>query len=239
MAVVMAASHGQINEDENERNSVQKSPAMKHWRPWLISAFTVIVGVFAYFILSSLDSTQTYEGTEMSGDAPDFRLTDQNGSVINLSDFRGKVVILTFMDSKCEDTCPLTAAQLRQAYQQLDQIGASQVAFIGVNVNIEANTIADVHEITKSWRLDQISSWHFLTGSREELEPVWKAYAIAVAPLPDGNAIMHTPGVFLIDPSGRKRWYLSTVYSDGENPEQVLPLSDLLVKHLREILREN
>ena len=212
---------------------------MKHWRLWLISAFTIIMGALAYFILSSLDSTQTYEGTEMSGEAPDFRLTDQNGSAINLSDFRGQVVVLTFMDSECQDTCPLTAAQLRQAYQHLDQIEASQVAFIGVNVNIEANAITDVYEITKSWRLEEIPSWHFLTGSREELEPVWKAYAIAVEPLPDGNAIMHTPGVFLIDPSGQKRWYLSTVYSEGENAEQVLPLSDLLVKHLGEILREN
>ena len=239
MAVVMAASRGQINEDENERNSVRKSPAMKHWRPWLISAFTIIVGVFAYFILSSLDSTQTYEGTEMSGEAPAFRLTDQNSSVINLSDFRGKVVILTFMDSKCEDTCPLTAAQLRQAYQQLDQIEAGQVAFIGVNVNIEAYTITDISEITKTWRLDEIPSWHFLTGSREELEPVWKDYAIAVEPLPDGTAIMHTPGVFLIDPSGQKRWYLSTVYSKGGSTGQGLPLSDLLVKHIRKILRES
>ncbi len=239
MAVVTAASRGQINEDESEKIFVQRFQAMKHWRIGLISAFTIVAGALAYFIISSLASTQTYQGTEMSGEAPDFRLTDQNGSAINLSDFHGKVVVLTFMDSKCEDTCPLTAAQLRRAYQQLDQIEASQVTFIGVNVNIEAKTIADVYEITKSWYLDEIPSWHFLTGSRQELEPVWKDYAIAVEPLANGSAIMHTPGVFLIDPSGQKRWYLSTVYSEGGNTEQDLPLSDLLVKYIREILREN
>ena len=212
---------------------------MKNWRFWLKAAFTIIVGALAYFIFSSLDSNQPYEGAEMSGEAADFRLTDQYGSVINLSDFRGKVVVLTFMDSKCNDTCPLTAAQLKQAYQQLDQIEASQVTFIGVNVNLEANTVADVYEITKTWRLEEIPSWHFLTGSRQDLEAIWQDYGIAAIPNPDGNEIMHTPGVFLIDPSGQKRWYISTVISGVGNTELTLPLSDLLLKHIREILREN
>ena len=218
---------------------VQKSQAMKNWRFWLIPTITVIAGALAYFILSSLDSVQPYEGTEMSGEAPDFRLTDQNGSAINLSDFRGKVVVLTFMDSKCQDTCPLTAAQLRQAYRQFDRNEADQVAFIGINVNSEANTIADVYENTKTWRLEEIPSWHFLTGSRQDLETIWRDYGIAVVPNPDGNEIMHTPGVFIIDPSGQKRWYVSTPLSELRDTELALPLNELLVKRVREILREN
>ena len=218
---------------------MQRSQAMKHWRLWFISAFTIIAGALAYFILSWLESPQTYKGTEMSGEAPDFSLTDQNGSVINLSDFRGNVVVLTFMDSKCQDTCPLTAAQLRQAYRQFDRDEANQVAFIGINVNIEADAVADVYEITKTWRLDEIPSWHFLTGSRQDLESIWRDYGIAVAPNPDGNEIMHTPGIFLIDPSGQKRWYISTPFSERRDTELALPLNELLVKHVREILREN
>ena len=212
---------------------------MKNWRIWLSAAFTIIVGALAYFIFSSLDSNQPYEGAEMSGEAADFRLTDQNGSAINLSDFRGKVVVLTFMDSKCKDTCPLTAAQLRQAYGQFDRNEASQVAFIGINVNNEANAVADVYEITKTWHLEEIPSWHFLTGSRQALETIWRDYGIAAIPNPDGNEIMHTPGVFLIDPSGQKRWYISTPLLDPSDKELALPLNELLVKRVREILGEN
>ena len=217
---------------------MQRSHAMKYWRFWLISAFTITVGALAYFILSLLESPQTYDGTEMSGEAPDFSLTDQNGSVVNLSDFRGKVVILTFMDSRCKDTCPLTAAQLRQAYRQFDRNEANQVAFIGININNEANAVADVYEITKTWRLEEIPSWHFLTGSRQDLEVIWRDYGIAVAPNPDGTEIMHTPGVFLIDPSGQKRWYISTPLSELRDTELALPLNELLVKRVREILGE-
>ncbi|SRR6266508_3102678 len=212
---------------------------MKNWLIWLVCSMLIIAGALVYSRLSSSDSVQPYQGTELSGEASDFSLADQNGSKINLSDFRGKVVVLTFMDSKCKDTCPLTGAHFRKAHQQLNQNEASRVVFLGVNVNVEANAVADILETTHAWHLDEIPSWHFLTGSREVLEPVWKDYDITVAPSPDGNSIMHTPGTFLIDPSGQKRWYVSTVYSEGENTEQVLPLNELLVKHIREILRDN
>ncbi len=206
---------------------------MKHRLIWLLSIVVLIAGVLAYFFLPLQDRTETYQGTELGEEAADFRLTDQNGALTMLSDFRGKVVVLTFMDSVCTDTCPLTAAQFRQAYRQLDQSETSQVVFIGVNVNVEANKIADVAEITKTWHLDEIPGWHFLTGSREELEAVWGDYGIAAIPREDGKEIMHTPGVFLIDPLGQKRWYVSTPSST----ELTVPLSDLLVKHIREILQ--
>ena len=177
---------------------------MRYWRIWLILAAVVIVGVVGYLSPVFSKGTPPYEGTELTGEAPDFQLADQNGSAINLSDFRGKVVVLTFMDSKCKDTCPLTGAHFRKAYQQLKQDEASRVVFLGVNVNVEANAVADVSETTHAWHMDEIPSWHFLTGSREDLERVWKDYGVAAIPNSDGS-ITHTPGTFLIDPSGQQR----------------------------------
>ena len=199
----------------------------------------IIAGVVIYFLPSALDSASTYEGTELTGTAPDFRLMDQNGGFVNSSDFRGKVVVLTFMDSQCKDTCPITGAHFREAYGQLDQNEAKQVVFLGVNVNVEANAVADVLETTQTWHMDGIPSWHFLTGDAEVLMPVWIDYGVAAQPMPDGSAIMHTPGVFIIDSSGQKRWYVSTVASGEGNIKSILPLSDLLVKHIREVLSQN
>ncbi|MCI0549937.1 MAG: SCO family protein [Anaerolineae bacterium] len=211
---------------------------MKNWRIWLILAGLVVVGIVGYLSPVFSEGTPPYEGTELTGEAPDFQLADQNGSAIKLSDFRGKVVVLTFMDSKCKDTCPLTGAHFRKAYGQFNQNEASQIVFLGVNVNVEANTVADVLETTRAWHLDEIPNWHFLTGSREDLEPVWKDYGAAAMPNPDGS-ITHTPGTFLIEPSGQKRWYISTPFSEQGNSELALPLNELLVKHIREILRDN
>ena len=214
---------------------------MKNWRIWLFCVMIVIAGALVYFRLTSLDNVQPYQGTEISGDASDFQLTDQNGSMIGLSNFRGKVVVLTFMDSKCVDTCPITASHFRLAYQRLNPAESEQVVFLGVNVNIEASHIADVYEITQAWRLDEIPTWHFLTGSPAGLEQVWQDYGIAVESTNDSQSkkLFHTPGTYIIDPLGQKRWYISVPISANDHAEFDIPLGDLLISHIREILSEN
>jgi len=179
------------------------------------------------------DTPGDYEGTSLDSPAVDFRLKDQNGTTIALSDFRGRVVVLAFLDSQCREVCPLTAAHLRAANQMLGD-DAAAVAFIGVNVNAQANTVEDVVAITSKWKLDEIPTWHFLTGSTEELEPVWKAYGIAV--IPGEDEIQHTPGVFLIDQTGNQRWYVSTPFDETGTPQWTTPLSELLVRHIRKLL---
>ena len=206
---------------------------------WMFALALIVggIGVF-WFARNATSANQSYGGTELDDIASDFRLIDQNGSDVSLSDFRGKVVVLTFMDSTCKDTCPITGAHFRKAYKQLKQNEASQVVFLGINVNVKANTVSNVFETTRAWHMDEIPSWHFLTGEAEVLEPVWNAYGVAAIPQPDGS-ITHTPGTFLIDPAGKKRWYISTPFSAEDRSEPAPPLSDLLVKHIREILRDS
>jgi len=51
---------------------------MKNWRILLILT-SVIGGAMIYFFQVSASKTQSYEGTELSGEAADFQLTDHNG----------------------------------------------------------------------------------------------------------------------------------------------------------------
>lgn len=115
----------------------------------------------------------------LTGPAPDFDLVDQNNEPVRLSDYRGKIVVLTFMESRCQEICPLTANELRKVHQALGNNGNS-VVFIGINVNVEANKTEDVSEATLKWSLDEIPNWHFLTGTEAELKPVWDAYGIVL-----------------------------------------------------------
>jgi protein SCO1 len=204
-----------------------------------VLALAFIAGGVVYFSSWLSKNNQTYEGTELTGKAPDFQLTDQHGSFVSLSDYRGKIVVLTFMDSKCTDTCPITAVHFREVYKQLDKNEADQIAFLGVNVNVEAGTLKEVLETTRAWHLDEIPDWHFLTGTQEELEPVWKNYGVSAEHNPDGHSMMHTPGTFLIDASGQQRWYISMPFSGAADTNVTLSLSELLLKHIREILRES
>jgi protein SCO1/2 len=208
---------------------------------WMIPALALvfIAGGVAYFSARSPKNVEVYEGTELNGAAPDFELRDQNGTIVSLSDFRGKIAVLTFMDSQCTDTCPLTAVHFRETYKQLDQNEARQVVFLGVNVNVEASSVAEVLEITRAWHLDEIPNWHFLTGSRDTLVPVWQEYGVSADHSPNGHSIMHTPGTFLIDRLGQQRWYISTPFFADDEASLTPPLNELLLKRIRELLLEN
>jgi protein SCO1 len=185
-----------------------------------------------------LNTAGAYEGTALDAAlAADFRLVDQKGANVALSDFWGKIVALTFMDSQCVDTCPKTAAHFRQVYRTLGD--EADLVFIGVNVNLKANHVVDVMLTTARWQLTEIPTWHFLTGSAEALEPVWKAYDVMALPDSGGtSALVHTPGVFLIDRAGQKRWYVSTPYDETGGSQVSFPLNELLVKHIRQLLKE-
>lgn len=179
-----------------------------------------------------------YEGTTLQGAASDFALTDHNGERVALSDFAGQVVVLAFLDSQCKEVCPLTAVHLRTAYNTLGD-DAESVVFLGVNVNGDANDVVDVAATTEKWQLSEIPTWHFLTGAADELEPVWQTYHVGVLPAEDeAGELLHTSGVYLIDRQGQKRWYISTPYDESGTPQWTAPLSDLLVKQIRALLKE-
>ena len=175
-----------------------------------------------------------YEGTKLGDPAPGFRLVDQNGASRSLEDFRGKVVVLTLLDPICTDICPIYAYHYRLAYQALGQ-DAGKVAFIAFNANDEKTSVEDVMAATKKWGVDEIPSWHFLTGSPDVLRAVWKAYGMMASgpPKPDRpEEKQHSPSIYVIDQAGQRHWFFST------NFEGAPPPSALIVKHVKALLEQ-
>jgi cytochrome oxidase Cu insertion factor (SCO1/SenC/PrrC family) len=159
-------------------------------------------------------------GTPLGGvPAPDFRLDNQFGQPMSLSQFRGKVIILAFTDSRCTTVCPLTTASMLQARQLLGPAGAS-VQLLGVNANPQANSVADVLAYSRAHGM--VNQWDFLTGSDARLRAAWSAYHIAVQ-IEQGQ-IDHTPALFVIDQRGREqKIYLTQMaYSSVGQSAQVL-----------------
>lgn len=84
--------------------------------------------------LSPVSGAMSGVGTDLDGTpAPDFHLVDQTGQPVALSDLRGRVVVLTFLYTRCPDTCPLIVSKLGQVHDQLGE-QAQGVAFVAVTV---------------------------------------------------------------------------------------------------------
>ena len=162
--------------------------------------------------------------------APDIKLVNQFGQPMSLSQFRGKVVMLGFEDSKCTTVCPLTTQSMLQAKQLLGAAG-NQVQLLGVDANPDATSVADVLAYSRAHGM--VNQWDFLTGSPAQLKSVWNAYHIAVQV--EQGQIDHTPALFVIDQQGREqKLYLTQMaYSSVGQSAQVLAdeLSSLLPGH--------
>ena len=162
--------------------------------------------------------------------APDFRLTNQFGQPMSLSQFRGKVVMLSFEDSECTTVCPLTTQSMLEAKQLLGAAG-DKVQLLGVDANPDATSVADVLAYSRAHGM--VNQWDFLTGSLPQLKSTWRAYNVAVQ-IQQGQ-IDHTPALFVIDQQGRERkLYLTQMaYSSIGQSAQVLAdeIASLLPGH--------
>jgi len=125
----------------------------------------------------------------------DFRLRDQDGKVATLGDVRGKVTVVTFLYTTCEDTCPLTAQQIRGA---LDRLG-KDVPVLAFAVDPPRDTPERARRFLAKQRM--AGRMRFLLGSRADLEPVWKAYGVQ----PQGDGFEHSASVVLLDRRGVQR----------------------------------
>jgi protein SCO1 len=130
--------------------------------------------------------------------ATNFSLTDQNGHRVTLSQFRGRVVVLTFIHSLCHDTCPFMVEQIKGALNELPNDGRN-VPTIGVSVQPAQDTIANrraflaKHEMT--------GRLAFVNGPLTAMRRVWHAYAIE----PVTPKVDHSTFVLLIDKRGIER----------------------------------
>jgi protein SCO1/2 len=151
--------------------------------------------------------------------APNFVLRDQRGRQTSLAQFRGKVVVLAFIDSHCTTICPLTTESMVEALRLLGP-AASQVQLLGINANPLATGVADVAAYTRAHGMQ--GRWRFLTGALAQLKRVWSGYHVYVAAI--HNDIDHDPIFFLIGPDGHERRIFTTQmsYEGVDQQAQVL-----------------
>jgi protein SCO1/2 len=158
--------------------------------------------------------------------APNFTLVDQQGRTLSLVSFKGRTVVLQFMDPHCVDICPIVSQEFVDAYRDLGS-AASRAVFIAVNVNPYHLGVADVAAFSTAHQLNTIRSWHFFTGALPSLQAVWHGYGVAVeAPNPNAD-IIHTSIVYFIDPQGRERYLATPMVDHTSNGSAYLPAGPL------------
>jgi cytochrome oxidase Cu insertion factor (SCO1/SenC/PrrC family) len=168
-------------------------------------------------------------GTSLPGKAaPNFTLTNQFGARVSLRQFRGKAVVLAFVDSRCTSVCPLTTLSMTQAQSMLGPAAAAHIQLIGIDANPDATKVADMRAYSSAHQM--LHAWDFLTGNLRQLGAVWRDYHVYVA-ASHGN-IDHEPAIYLIDERGNERTLYLTQMAYASIGQQ----ADLIAQGLSRLL---
>jgi protein SCO1 len=135
-------------------------------------------------------------------DAPELALDASDGTELDLSGYRGKVVVLGFGFTSCPEICPTTLAVLAAARRQLEA-DADELQVVYITVDPETDT----PERMRSYLGGFDASFVGGTGTEAELEAVRREYGVIAdrKPLGSGYSYAHSSYTYLIDRAGRIR----------------------------------
>ena len=94
-----------------------------------------------------------------------------------MSEFSGKVVVVAFLFTRCPDICPVVSANLAFIAEELGEQHGSEVQILTVTVD----PWTDNSTILENYATSRSLEWPHLTGSVEELEPVWMNFDVGLA----------------------------------------------------------
>ena len=153
------------------------------------------------------------------GPAPSVELTDSEKQPFSLESLRGKVVLVSFVYTTCNGSCPATTSKLDRARRALREEGlwGRSVEFVSITLDPTRDSPEALAAYAKIYRAEP-KSWHFLTGSPERVAEVIASWDMWAKVGPSG-VIDHPSRIFLLDPKGHRR----EIYNlDSLTPEMVV-----------------
>jgi protein SCO1/2 len=167
---------------------------------FLVAAFAL--GAVVLVAGSGSDEDVASAGTRFEGAvmpkgvrAPEFSLHNQDGKTVSMRALRGRPVLVSFLYTTCDDTCPAQAQTMRGA---LDDLG-EDIPALAIAVDPPRDTPqrarAFLLKARATGRID------FVLGSRAQLSPLWKGFFIR----PQSVNQEHQARFTLIDKKGFQR----------------------------------
>jgi protein SCO1/2 len=138
--------------------------------------------------------------------AKGFTLTDHNGQSRNLSDFKGKVVVLFFGYTQCPDVCPTSMVELAEVKRLL---GSDGEKLQGVFVTVDP--ARDTSELLKAYMANFDPSFVAFVPTPDELADVAKRFKVYYkkqeGKTPTSYTMDHSAGSYVYDTHGNVRLY--------------------------------
>jgi protein SCO1 len=179
--------------------------------------YVCLLGVFLFMGIAGCKqqtSAQKFQSTDITGVdfGKDFQLTDHNGKVRTLADFKGKAVVMFFGYTHCPDVCPTTLSDVAQALKLLGK-DANKVQVLFVTVDPARDTQALLASYVPAFNPEFLG----LYGDEATTAKVAKDFRVFYqkhqGKSPERYDVDHTAGTYVFDQSGKLRLFMS--YGQG------------------------
>jgi protein SCO1/2 len=170
----------------------------------ILSLAVIAMTILLFMLFAKPPSFNGTSYNEPYPTAPQIELTKSNGETFRLNDQKGKIVLLFFGYTSCPDVCPTTLAELKLV---LDDLGnkAESVEVVFVSVDPKRDTPEKIQNYVEHFNPGFVG----LSGSMDELEPIWKQYGIFREEVESNSAlgyiVNHTARTYLVDADGNLR----------------------------------
>ena len=164
-------------------------------------ALPLVLALAGLFVLRDADASPAYRGSRPpSGiNAADFRLKSYTGREVAMSTLRDKVLVLTFLDAQCKESCPLIAATAPRALAGLDAQDRRRVAFVAISTDPREDTPAAVRGFLSRYRAKGVLE--YLIGPAAAVRRAWRDYGVLASEV-TGSDTMHSAPVRIYAPGG-------------------------------------
>jgi len=146
-------------------------------------------------------------------EVPDFSFTNQSGKLISLKQYRGKVLFVTFIYTRCPfpDFCPRLSGNFAEIYKQAATNAAlTNAHLLSVSFDPEHDrpkvlrdygfSVAHTHESAL------FNRWEFAAPRLADLPRLADFFALTIQP--EGGTITHNLSTVVIGPDGKiVKWY--------------------------------
>ena len=150
--------------------------------------------------------------------APPLVLRDSLGKTVDLRQYRGKAVLVTFIYTHCPDVCPLIVSHLHTAQDKLGA-EAKHLQIVAVSVDPKGDTPRAVNAFLRAHQMT--GRMEYLVGSRPTLENVWSGWHIVAKSSPKSNSpdlVEHSALIYGISASGK----VVTLYPANFKPSDIV-----------------
>lgn len=187
-----------------------------------VVGLVVVLGGMAALVASVGDGSSSAPADRFRGSEPpggialsDFTLRHHDGRPVRSADLRGRVTVLTFLDSQCTESCPVIAWAVARTLDALTQDERGDVRAVAITTDPAEDTPQNVQGFLGRNRA--LGRLLYLGGGQpeSELRRIWNEFKV-LSSLESGQDTLHSAPVRIYD---RRGIWVATLHAGADLTE--------------------